>query len=72
MTQPASVSRRHLLQLLALAPAIASRVPDVFAEQGRSAAAGGKAPDKIQVGLVSRHLQWTNLEDAIDLARQLG
>lgn len=30
------------------------------------------APAKLQIGLVSRHLQWTNLEAAIDLSKRMG
>ena len=30
------------------------------------------APRRLQIGIVSRHLQWTTLEDAIDLAKTAG
>jgi sugar phosphate isomerase/epimerase len=60
MTEP--ISRRTLLQLLAAAPS-------ALAASARLAAA---APSRLQVGIVSRHLQWTSLEDAIALAAEAG
>lgn len=51
-----------MLQLLAVAPTVMSRV----------ARAAQPATAKLQVGLFSRHLQWTNVEDAIDITRQIG
>src|SRR5690349_1625704 len=66
------VSRRELLKTIAAVPAAAPLltrgVPAAAADQ-RSAPA---APATLRVGIVSRHLQWTSLEDAIDLARTAG
>jgi L-ribulose-5-phosphate 3-epimerase len=65
------LSRRALLQLLAAAPAVASRRALALAHRSSprdQASEGGK----LQVGLFSRHLQWTSVEDAIDVTRQIG
>jgi sugar phosphate isomerase/epimerase len=57
-----SMSRRTLLQLLAVAPSV------LATSAGRAAAQTAR----LQVGIVSRHLQWTSLEDAIALAAEAG
>jgi sugar phosphate isomerase/epimerase len=50
-------SRRELLQSIAAIP-IGARM--------------FQAPRRLQVGIVSRHLQWTSLEDAIEVAKLAG
>jgi sugar phosphate isomerase/epimerase len=65
------MSRRTALRLLAAAPpALASsiRLAAAPAQGGATAA----RPGRLQVGIVSRHLQWTSLEDAIALAAEAG
>ena len=63
------MTRRTVLQLLAAGPALLDSVRAGAAAQGRPAA----TPEgRLQVGIVSRHLQWTNLEDAIALAAEAG
>src|SRR6266511_812075 len=64
-------SRRKILQLLAATP-LAGAVRPVEAQQSITAAPAAAAPAKLQVGLVSRHLQWTTLEDAIDIIAKMG
>ena len=68
MTVP-RVSRRELLKALAIAPVAA---PLAGPLSSSPAIAQPAAPVKLQVGIVSRHLQWTSLEDAIDLAKSAG
>ena len=61
------VSRRDVLKSLAVLPAwLPAAVPRP------SAAQPAAAPARLQVGIVSRHLQWTSLEDAIDVAKAAG
>ena len=57
-----------MLKALAVAPAMLSAASPFEQLQTPSAPA---AP-KLQVGIVSRHLQWTSVEDAIDLAKTAG
>lgn len=59
----ASLSRRDVLRLLGAAPVAAA---------GTRLHAQSAAPSTLQVGLVSRHVQWTSLEDAIDIAARVG
>lgn len=64
-----SVSRRDVLKLLATAPlagATAARMS--AATQGPASA----VPAKLGIGIVSRHLQFTTMEDAIAIAKELG
>jgi sugar phosphate isomerase/epimerase len=61
-----TLSRRDALKLLATTPLVGLGVRPHGAQPTAS------SPARLQVGLVSRHLQWTTLEDAIDLARQIG
>lgn len=58
------LSRRDLLKSLAVLPAT------LPVSSPRSSAA--QPPARLQVGIVSRHLQWTPLEDAIELAKIAG
>ena len=59
------ISRRDLLQVLAAAPA-------AVALGGASVLAQTPLRRPLHVGLVSRHVQWTTLEDSIALAKQIG
>ena len=61
MTQP--ISRRDVLKLAAALPVFAPA-----AQAPRPAA----PPARLQVGIVSRHLQFTNMEEAIAIAKELG
>ncbi len=62
-----SLSRRDALQILAAAP-----IGAAFAASELQRANDLATPAKEQLGLVSRHLQWTTLEDAIDLTSRMG
>src|SRR5947207_5443742 len=59
-------TRRDVLKILTAAPLVASR--------GLSAAqsATAPAPAKTRLCLVSRHLQWTNMEEAVAVAAEAG
>src|SRR5213596_1237920 len=59
-------SRRDVIKILTAAPLVASR--------GSSAApsAAAPAPAKTRLCLVSRHLQWTNMEEAVSVAAEAG
>ena len=59
---PRRLNRRHALQLLAAAPSVAAARVVVFAQ----------APATLPVGLFSRHLQWTSVERAVEIAREIG
>ena len=59
------MTRRELIRSIAALPLAGS-----WAE--RRALHPPPAPARLQVGIVSRHLQWTTLEDAVDLARTAG
>lgn len=66
------LSRRDLLKLLAVAPVAAGG-----AGLGAHAASGTGVQAVSQkrawpIGLVSRHVQWTGLEGAIDVAKRIG
>lgn len=75
MSQP-GFSRRSLLELLAAAPfaALATRGDASALPLPADSPAGQVpvAPTPLKVGVVSRHLQWTSLEDAIELAKVIG
>lgn len=58
------LSRRELMRLLAVTPMAAA-----VGEIGVSAQPQTGRPP---IGLVSRHVQWTDLEGAIDVARRIG
>lgn len=60
---PAPLSRRDVLKLLSATPIAAA---SIRAQQPV------KPPTPLQVGLVSRHVQWTTLEDAIEIAKAVG
>ena len=62
------LSRRDMLKTLALAPTAALVSP----HSRDATAAAPQAQVGLKVGIVSRHLQWTSLEDAIDLAKTAG
>jgi L-ribulose-5-phosphate 3-epimerase len=67
----AHLSRRDLLKSLAVAPLAAS----IAATESASASTAQRATApaaKLQVGIVSRHLQWTTMEEAVDLAKTAG
>ena len=71
------LSRRAMLRLLGAAPAAAiapsvSALADDRARESLKIAANAQAPATRQVGLFSRHLQWTGVEEAIDVTRQIG
>ena len=59
-------TRRDVLKILTAAPLVASR--------GLSAAqsATAPAPAKTRLCLVSRHLQWTSMEEAVSVAAEAG
>ncbi len=61
------LSRRDALHILGAAPLGAALR---FSDSQPTVAPS--TPAKLQVGLVSRHLQWTTLEDAIDLTARMG
>jgi L-ribulose-5-phosphate 3-epimerase len=67
------ISRRTVLQMLAAAPAL--RAVERETRRQTPTLITGQSPAqtaRLQVGIVSRHLQWTNLEDAIAVAKQAG
>jgi sugar phosphate isomerase/epimerase len=72
VNQHHGLSRRAVLQLLALAPIAGPASSSAFTGTETLQATGAVTPNTLPVGLVSRHLQWTSLEDGIDLARQIG
>src|SRR6185295_6970015 len=59
---PRRFTRRDALQLLAAAPSAAAARVAAFAQ----------APATLPVGLFSRHLQWTSVERAVEIAREIG
>lgn len=61
-----TVSRRALLQMLGAVP-LAARVPSVAAASDVQAPTG-----RVQVGLVSRHVQWTSADEAIAISAEAG
>jgi len=67
-TLPKDPSRRDVLKALAVAPAMLSAASPFEPPQTASA----PLATKLQVGIVSRHLPWTSVEDAIDLAKTAG
>ena len=65
------VSRRAALKALIATPVLAPfAAPTLISAQ--AAPQPAEAPARLQVGIVSRHLQWTTVEDAIELARTAG
>ena len=60
-----TVSRRDVLRLLGAAP-LAGAIRSGGGVEATS------APMPLQIGLVSRHLQWTTREDAIELSKRMG
>jgi L-ribulose-5-phosphate 3-epimerase len=65
-----SMSRRTAVKLLAAAPAFGLPATPAFAAQ--SGAAPRATSGTLQVGIVSRHLQWTDLDGAIAVAKEAG
>jgi len=61
-------TRRDVLKILSVAPLVASR--GLSAEQ--SVAPAVLPPKKTRLCLVSRHLQWTNMEEAVAVAAEAG
>lgn len=61
------LSRRELLKLIAVAPVATAAAYEIRV----SAQVRPRAGDW-PIGLVSRHVQWTDLEGAIDVARRIG
>jgi sugar phosphate isomerase/epimerase len=61
------ITRRELVRRVSVA-ALGSAVSSTKA----AAQATQAVPHALQVGLVSRHLQWTTLDDAVDIAARLG
>lgn len=62
------LSRRELLKLLTVAPVAAAGIRDAAADAVQAGTQGSAWP----IGLVSRHVQWTDLEQAIDVAKRIG
>jgi sugar phosphate isomerase/epimerase len=60
-------SRREILKLLGAAPFIASRK-----SAGEAPAQGSASPEKPQLALVSRHIQWTSMEEGAAVAAEAG
>jgi sugar phosphate isomerase/epimerase len=67
MSQSAQ-TRRDVLKILSMAPLVASR--GLSADQ--SAPPAALPPKKARLCLVSRHLQWTNMEEAVAVAAEAG
>lgn len=67
----AKISRRAALKALVTAPAAAPFLPAPGAA-GQLLPPQSQPPVKLKVGIVSRHLQWTSVEDAIELAKTAG
>jgi sugar phosphate isomerase/epimerase len=59
---PRGLSRRDALHLLAAAPSAAAAQVSALAQ----------SPATLPVGLFSRHLQWTSVDRAIDVTREIG
>jgi len=59
-------SRRELLKLLAVAPLLSQGVP---AEAGAQASDSSEKP---RLTLVSRHVQWTSMEEGAAVAAEAG
>ena len=68
-----ALSRRAMVKMLAAVPALAMTARPAAAGP-ECAALDQAAPSAgpLKVGMVSRHLQWTPLEDAIAVAREAG
>ena len=64
----AALSRRELLKAIAVAPAAGPFV----AERDVTAAQRPATSSRLQIGIMSRHLQWTTAEDAIEVAKTAG
>src|SRR4029077_11142089 len=62
LIMPRRLSRRDALQLLAAAPSAAAARVSALAQP----------PAALPVGLFSRHLQWTPVEQAIEVTREVG
>lgn len=58
-------SRRDALRILSAVPLVTVNAPTAVAQPSSAAS-------QLQVGLVSRHVQWTSLDDAIALAKEIG
>ena len=63
------LSRRELLRTIAAVPAA---LPLTASMLDGGAPQAPRPASRLQVGIVSRHLQWTPLEDAIELAKTAG
>ena len=62
MTDP--ISRREALRILGASPLAVSSAGQVPPRPS--------APLRLSIGIASRHLQWTSLEDAVEVAAQIG
>src|SRR5215204_5272795 len=60
------MSRRELLKALAVAPAL----PTI--QDSPTSSLRAPTPSRLQVGIMSRHLQWASVEDAIEVAKTAG
>jgi sugar phosphate isomerase/epimerase len=60
-----------VLTLIAAAPVAAAAQPSAAAA-GQGGAAAAPASGRLEVGIVSRHLQFTNMEEAIAIAKEAG
>ena len=67
----ANVSRRDVLKMLALAPAMGSSHATGSA-LAQSSAPAAAVPRPLEIGIVSRHLQFTSMEEAIAIAKEVG
>ena len=69
-TRAPVLSRREMLTSVAAAALALPAAARAFGSSSPQAAA--PAPAGLQVGIVSRHVQWTTVEDAIELAKTAG
>ena len=72
---PRLLSRRDVLGAAAgwpLMASVASAEGGTLSQAGQPAGAGSAATPRLSIGLVSRHVQWTSLDAAIDLAAEAG
>ena len=69
MTEP--VSRRDVLKIVAAAPMASAATLTTLAAATQAPRPSAASP-KLGIGIVSRHLQFTTMEDAIAIAKELG
>jgi L-ribulose-5-phosphate 3-epimerase len=74
------ISRRKLLQMIGVTPvalpaavaALGHSLPGAAASSGAWASVAPSLQRPLKIGIVSRHLQWAPLEEAIDVSAALG